>query len=105
MAQNLEVDVCQQSHKRRATPEQEFRKAIIFIFLALFICYIPHFFRKFYELASKEKNFILSMISYIGLMLNSSLNGIILIAFNKEMQRNIKSIFVANEPSLSNNTG
>ena len=93
MAQNPEVDVCQQSQKDRATPKQEFRKAIIFIFLALFICYFPIIFCKFYEFASKKKNSILPVASLMGLMLNSSLNAIILIAFNKEMQRNIKSIF------------
>ena len=93
IAQTLEVGVFRQLHKRRATPEQEFRKAIIFIFLALFICYFPIFFCKFYQFASKEKNSILSVASFTGLMLNSSLNAIILIAFNKEMKKNLKSIF------------
>ena len=93
MAKTIEVGVCRQLRKREATPEQEFRKAIIFIFLALFICYFPIFFCKFYQFASKEKNSILSVASFTGLMLNSSLNAIILIAFNKEMKRNLKSIF------------
>ena len=89
----LEINVCQQLQKKKATPEQEFRKAIIFIFLALFICYFPTLFCKFYEFAADDKIFILSATSAIGVLLNSSLNAIILIAFNKEMQRNIKSAF------------
>ena len=43
-AQDLEFNPCQKSDRKQASPEQEFRKAIIFIFLSLFICYFPTLF-------------------------------------------------------------
>ena len=78
---------------RSATPERNSLKAIMFIVLTLLICYMPYFFNKFYTFVTKDKNKIMEAASFVAVLLNSSLNAIILIAFNKEMQRNIKAIF------------
>ena len=88
---------------QKATPEQDFRKATLFIFLALFICYFPNISYYFYEFATKDRNALFSYISQISVLLNSSLNAIILISFSKEMQRHVKAIFVKNTLSSLNN--
>ena len=79
---------------RSFTPEQDFLKAIMLIFLTLFICYIPFFIYKFYSFATSPPSDMIKDIIYNFVVLNSSLNAIILIAFNKEMKRNIKVILV-----------
>ena len=79
---------------RKAAPEQDFLKAIVLIFLTLFICYLPFFVYDFYIFATKDREAIMETIALITVLLNSSLNAIILIAFSKEMQRNIKAVFV-----------
>ena len=96
LEQKLDSKTSQKSQTRKATPEQDFRKATIFIFLALFICYFPTFIQNFYAFATRGGNFIFSYISEICVLLNSSLNAIILIIFSKEIQRNIKAIFQQN---------
>ena len=83
----------QKSLIRKANPEQDFRKATLLIFLALFICYFPNFSYNFYAIAAKDKNALFSFISKISVLLNSSLNAIILISCSKEMQRNLRAIF------------
>ena len=92
-----------QSLTRKATPEQDFRKATLFIFLALSICYFPNFFHTFYTFSSKDRNALFSSIGQISVLLNSSLNAIILISFSKEMHRHVKAIFVRNILSCLNN--
>ena len=84
----------QQLQARKITAEQDFLKALLFIFLALFICYLPLFCYKLFVLATKERNAIMQAISYITVLLQSTLNAIILLAFNKEMLKSIKSIFI-----------
>ena len=79
---------------RKASPEQRFRKAVLFIFLALLMCYIPFFIHEFYFFANKRRNNVMSVTSFIGVLLNSTLNAAILIAFSKEIQRGIKAVFV-----------
>ena len=91
-----------QSLTRKAIPEQDFRKATLFTFLALFICYFPNLFHT-YKFASKDRNALFSSIAQIIVLLNSSLNAIILISFSKEMRRHVKAIFVQNILSSSNN--
>ena len=85
--------ICQQPQARKATPEQEFRKAIFLIFLALLICYFPNFIHNFYSFLTKNVNSTLLATSAIAVLLNSSLNAIIFITFNKEVQKKIKAIF------------
>ena len=92
----LDSKTSQQSQTRKATPEQDFRKATLIIFLALFICYFPTFIQNFYTFATRSGNAIFSYISEICALLNSSSNAIILVIFSKEMQRNIKAIFLRN---------
>ena len=89
---NLKATFSQPSQMRKATREQEFLKATFFILLALFICYFPSIINSFYTFATKAENDVAAYISEICVLLNSSLNAIILIAFNKEMQRNIKAL-------------
>ena len=84
----------QKPQKRMSAAEQQFRKAILFILFALFISYLPFFFYEIYFYANKSINIVFSFISFISLQLNSSMNALILIAFNKDMQKNIKRIFV-----------
>ena len=96
LEQKLDSKTSQQSQTRKATPEQDFRKATIFIFLALFICYFPAFIQNFYTFATRDGSVIFSYISEFCALLNSSSNAIILIIFSKEMQRNIKAIFQQN---------
>ena len=95
------VQVKQKIPARESAPEQGILKATMLIFLALLICYTPFFFNKFYTLATNNWSFILDRISYMSVLLNSSLNAILLIACNKEMKRNIKAIFVARKDSTS----
>ena len=84
----------QKLQTRSFTPEQDFLKAIMLIFLTLFICYIPFFIYKFYSFATNPPSDMIKDIIYNFVVLNSSLNAIISIAFSKEMKRNIKAIFV-----------
>ena len=79
---------------RKAAPDQGFLKAIMLIFLSLFICYLPFFVCDFYIFATRNREAIIETIALIAVLFNSSLNAIILIAFSKEMQRNLKTIFV-----------
>ena len=78
---------------RSVTPDRNSLKAIMFIVLILFTCYMPFLFNKFYSFVTKDSSEIMQDISFIAVLLNSTLNAIVLIAFNKEMQRNIKAIF------------
>ena len=79
---------------RKAAPEQDFLKAIMLIFLSLFICYLPFFVCDFYIFFTQDREAIIETIAFIAVLFNSSLNAIILIAFSKEMRRNLKTIFV-----------
>ena len=87
------AQVDQKLQTRMPSPEQDFLKAVLFIFLALFICYLPFFIYMLYMHATKRRNAILEAISLTAVLLNSSVNAIILIAFSKDMQRNIKAVF------------
>ena len=89
----LKLGMNQKSKLRKVIPEQDFRRAIIFMFLALFICYLPYLAHKFYFFATESRNAVVSVMAAVGVLLNSSLNAIILIACNKELQRNITVIF------------
>ena len=94
MTQSINIELTQKSQRKMPKAQSQLRKAIIYIFLALVICYLPFFVSMFYLIANKRKNGVLSIISFIGIQLNSSLNAIIFIAFSKETQRNIKATFV-----------
>ena len=87
------TDVCRKSRARIATPEQNFLKAIFFILLAVFLCYFPSIIYRIYSFAANNSNYSASVISESYVLLNSSLNAAILIAFNKELRRNIKESF------------
>ena len=88
---------------RKVTPEQDFRKATLLIFLALFVCYFPNFSHNFYFFATRDENDLFSFISRISVLLNSSLNAVILIFCSKEIQRNVKAIFAQILHASSNN--
>ena len=94
IANSSKIELNQKSKRRKASPEQQFRKAVLTIFLTLLMCYIPFFIHEFYFFANKRRNSIMSVTSFTGVLLNSTLNAIILIAFSKEMQRGIKAVFV-----------
>ena len=87
------VQVNQKLSSRESAPEQTVRRAAMLIFLALFICYMPIFILQVYNFATNNLSSILEFISYTCVLLNSSLNAVLLIAFNKEMKRNVKTIF------------
>ena len=89
----LAAELNQKPQTTMSTAEQQFRKAILFVLLTLFISYLPFFFYEIYFFANKSRNIVFSLISFMSLLLNSSMNALILIAFNKEMQKNIKAIF------------
>ena len=84
----------QKLQTRMPTPEQDFLKAVLFIILAIFICYLPFLFYMLYTLATKDRHVIVEAISITAVLLNSSMNSIILIFFSKDMQRSIKAIFI-----------
>ena len=89
------VQVNQKIPARESAAEQDILKATMLIFLALFICYMPIFIFKLYTFATKNWSFVIEHISYTCVLLNSSLNAVLLIACNKEMKKNVKEIFVA----------
>ena len=92
--QSANIEVSQKSQRKIPKAQRQFRKAIIYIFIALLMCYLPLFVSMFYFIANKHKNGVLSVTSFIGIQLNSCLNAIILIAFSKEIRRKIKAIVV-----------
>ena len=63
---------------QKARPENEFRRATVFILLALFICYVPTIGSKFYLFATGYKRCIVNLTVQLCLISNSSLNAIIL---------------------------
>ena len=84
----------QKLQTRMPTPEQDFLIAVLFIFIALFMCYLPFFFYMLYILIAKHGSIKIVAICITAVLLNSSLNAIILVVFNKEMKRIIKAIFI-----------
>ena len=91
--QNLERKCLQkQQQRQRFKPEREFRKATWLILSVLFICYFPTFINNFYSYAG-GRNMIFKSICGITVLLNSSLNAVILIASNRELKGHIKVIF------------
>ena len=87
----LKNKVAEKIKRRKIQPEMEFRKATWMILLSLFVCYIPSLINNFYMSATRDYTF--SLIAQIPLILNSSLNAVILIICNREIKRNIKAIF------------
>ena len=104
--QKLE-DVIRMKQRKQVRPDREFRKTTLLILLALFICYAPFFIQNIYSFAGGQ-SVVFSTICRITLLLNSSLNAVILIAYNREMKRNIKAIFeqcwASNFPQQRSNT-
>ena len=101
-------EVIRMKQKRQIRPDREFRKTTLLILLALFICYVPFFIESIYSFAGGH-SIVFSYISAITLLLNSSLNAVILIAYNRETKRNIKAIFeqcwASNFPQQSTKRG
>ena len=91
--QELKNKIIKKMCKRKANPELEFRKATCMILLSLSVCYMPIFINNFYRPATRGQNYTFSFIAHISLILNSSLNALILIVCNKEIKKNIKAIF------------
>ena len=83
----------QVSRGRRTTPDEEVKKATRLILLAVFVSYVPGLIVFFYYFATEAKGVALSFISQLSVLLNSSLNAIVLIVCSKNLQRNIKTIF------------
>ena len=77
--------------RRRAKPEAEFLKAISLILIVLFICYIPAFSYDIYASMTGDSIEELASIFYVLVLMNSSLNSVILIACNRELKRNLKT--------------
>ena len=90
--QNLEGDGARMQQRRQLKTDREFRKTTLLILLALFICYVPYLIKTFYSLAGGH-SIVFSYISAITLLLNSSLNAIILIVCSREIKGNVKAIF------------
>ena len=78
---------------RRTTPDEEVKKATRLILLAVFMCYVPGLIIFFYYFATGAKGVALSFISQLSVLLNSSLNAVILILCSKNLQRKLKAIF------------
>ena len=78
--------------KRRAKPEAEFLKAICLILSSLFLCYAPVFIYDFYNRGARNPNKEISSLLYAPVIMNSSLNAVILIVCNRELKRHIKEL-------------
>ena len=74
---------------RQVKPEMEFRKTAWMILLHLFACFMPSLINNFYTL-TRTQSCTFSIIVYSSLILNSSLNAVILIVCNREIKKNIK---------------
>ena len=94
--QNSDENFHQGSKRARSKTEQEFRKATLLILCALSICYCPRLVHRFYVYATQDKSAAYYLLTGISVLLNSSLNAIVLIACSKEIRRHIKEIFVQN---------
>ena len=81
--------------KRRAKPEVEFRKATCLILIALFICYAPALSYELYGRASGNYDEEMAFLLTVLVIMNSSLNAIILIFCNRELKRTIKTMIVS----------
>ena len=91
--QEVKNKTVEKFERRRVKPDMQFRKATWMILLSLSICYMPALTNNFYTLATRDYNYTFSLIVQITLVLNSSLNAVILIICNREIKRNIKAIF------------
>ena len=78
---------------RQIKPEEEFRKATCLILLAVFFCYFPTLIRFFYNFTTGDNNAALSFISEASLLLNSSLNAVILIVSSRDVYAKVKTLF------------
>ena len=94
--QNSDNNIHQGPKRARSKTEQEFRKATLLILCALSICYCPRLVHRFYAYATQDKSAAYYLLTGISVLLNSSLNAIVLITCSKEIQRHIKEIFVQN---------
>ena len=79
--------------KRTAKSEEQFRKATFLILCSLFFCNVPNIIYNFYSAGTGDHHALFSYLIFTSLLLNSSLNALILIATSKEIQRNIKALF------------
>ena len=78
---------------RQTKPEEEFRKATCLILLAVFFCYCPTLINFFHKFATRDNNAALSFISGTSLLLNSSLNAVILIVCSRDVYAKVKTLF------------
>ena len=85
--------VNQASRRRRSTPNDEVKKATWLILFAVFICYVPGLIISFLFFVNGTQNVKMSFISQLSVLLNSSLNALILIVCSKNVQRKIKALF------------
>ena len=90
--EGLKTKIGEKSQRKIAKPEIEFRRATFLILITLLMCYTPTFIDNFYSHATGNQIMIFSVVSHSSVLLNSSLNVIILVVCNREIKRNIKSI-------------
>ena len=91
--------------RRRQSPDQEFAKAMTIIIFTLLLCLMPNLSLSLYERATmlhqglpyaRPNSIILARRwSYLVMILNSSLNALILILCTKDLRTSIKSIFTS----------
>ena len=70
----------QKFEARMRTPEQGILKAMLFIFITLFMSYLPFFFYMSYNLTAKNVNIKVLAICTIAMLFNSTLNTTMLSA-------------------------
>ena len=93
ISQPAGAGVNQALRRRWRTPNDEVRKATWLILFAVFICYAPGLIISFHYFVTGTQNVAMSFISQLSVLLNSSLNAVILIVCSKNIQRKVKALF------------
>ena len=84
----------QVSRRRRSTPDEEVKKATCLILLAVFVCYVPGITNYFHSFATGAETVAMLFISQVSVLLNSSLNAVILLVCSKDIQRKVGALWI-----------
>ena len=84
------------SRRRRRTksPDEEVKRATRLILLAVFICYFPGITNYFHNFATGTETVAVLFISQLSVLLNSSLNAVVLLVCSKDIQRKVEALFI-----------
>ena len=91
---NMGARVNQASRQIHSTPDEEVKKVTFLILITVLVCNVPGHINFFYYFATGTPVYALSFISQLSVLLNSSLNAIILIVWSRDIKRAIKALFV-----------